>query len=100
VRSIQRRRPSKWGSDTSRRTAPSRTFTSNVKLMAMTLRLTEERDRLLETLADSLHVSKNSAAAQAIEIAAPRPSHPDFVAASTARQLGRYADLMTRLAYA
>ncbi len=68
--------------------------------MAMTLRLTEERERLLEALAEFLQVSKNGAAAQAIELAAPRPSHPDFVAGSTARQLSRYADLMTRLASA
>ena len=68
--------------------------------MAMTLRLTEEREQLLNTLAATLQLSKNSAAAAAIELAAPRPNHLDFVAASTARQLSRYADLMTRLASA
>ena len=68
--------------------------------MAMTLRLSEERDRLLESLADQLRVSKNVAAAEAIEVAAPRPSHPDFVAESMARQLVRYSDLMARLANA
>ncbi|MCU1569986.1 MAG: hypothetical protein JWR33_727 [Naasia sp.] len=66
----------------------------------MTLRLSEERERLLEDLAEKLQLSKNSAASAAIELAAPRPSHPEFVAASTARQLVRYADLMTRLANA
>lgn len=64
----------------------------------MTLRLSEERERLLEELAATLHLSKNSAAAAAIELAAPRPNHPEFVTESTARQLSRYADLMTRLA--
>jgi predicted transcriptional regulator len=68
--------------------------------MAMTLRLSEEKDRALERMADSLHISKNLAAAEAITLAAPRPSHPDFVEASMRRQLSRYADLMTRLANA
>jgi predicted transcriptional regulator len=68
--------------------------------MAMTLRLTDERDRMLESLAEQLHMSKNLAAAEAIEVAAPRPSHPDQVAASTDRLLLRYADLMARLANA
>lgn len=68
--------------------------------MAMTLRLSEERDQLLESLAEQLKMSKNLAAAEAIEVAAPRPSHPAAVAASTERLLVRYADLMARLANA
>jgi predicted transcriptional regulator len=68
--------------------------------MALTLRLSEEGDRTLARMAEALHVSKNTAIAQAIDRAAPRPSHPDFVAAATARQLVRYADLMDRLSFA
>ncbi|WP_286279153.1 CopG family transcriptional regulator [Naasia aerilata] len=66
----------------------------------MTLRLSEERERTLEQLAETLRISKNSAAAEAIILAAPRPNHEQFVADSMARQLSRYADLMTRLANA
>jgi predicted transcriptional regulator len=66
----------------------------------MTLRLSEERERTLEQLAETLRISKNSAAAEAISLAAPRPNHEEFVADSMARQLSRYADLMTRLAHA
>jgi predicted transcriptional regulator len=68
--------------------------------MAMTLRLSEERDQLLESLAEQLNMSKNLAAAEAIEVAAPRPSHPEAVAASVERLLVRYAELMARLANA
>jgi predicted transcriptional regulator len=68
--------------------------------MAMTLRLSDEREQLLESLAADLHLSKNLAAAEAIGVAAPRPSHPEFVAASTARLLVRYSDLMARLSHA
>jgi predicted transcriptional regulator len=66
----------------------------------MTLRLSEERERTLERIAETLHISKNSAAAEAIELAAPRPNHPQFVADSMGRQLSRYADLMLRLSNA
>src|SRR3954447_20843532 len=72
-------------------------LTLNVRLVAMTLRLSEERERTLERIAETLHLSKNSAAAEAIERAAPRPNHPEFVAESMSRQLSRYADLMLRL---
>jgi predicted transcriptional regulator len=68
--------------------------------MAMTLRLSEEKERTLERMAESLHLSKNMAAAEAITLAAPRPNHPEFVADSMRRHLSRYADLMTRLANA
>jgi predicted transcriptional regulator len=68
--------------------------------MAMTLRLTPDADRVLAELAKTLRTSKNSAAAKAIDLAVPRSSHPSFVAASTRRLLGEYADLMSRLAEA
>jgi len=68
--------------------------------MAMTLRLTPDEDRVLAELARTFRTSKNSAAAKAIDLAVPRPSHPAFVAASTRRLLGEYADVMSRLAEA
>jgi predicted transcriptional regulator len=68
--------------------------------MAMTLRLTADEDRTLAELARAFRTSKNGAAARAIDLAAPRPSHPDFVAASTRRLLHRYAGVMSRLAEA
>jgi len=68
--------------------------------MAMTLRLTADEDATLARLAQAFRTSKNSAAAAAIEIAAPRPDHPEFVAAATGRLLDRYAGLLARLAEA
>ena len=66
----------------------------------MTLRLSMDEDATLTRLAQSFRTSKNSAAAAAIEIAAPRPDHPEFVASSTRRLLDRYSVLMERLAEA
>ena len=66
----------------------------------MTLRLTPDEDETLARLARSFRTSKNAAAAQAIEIAAPKPDHPDFVGAATRRLLARYAGLLERLAEA
>ncbi len=68
--------------------------------MAMTLRLTADEDRTLAELAKAFRTSKNGAAARAIDLAAPRASHPDFVAASTRRLLDRYAGVMSRLSEA
>jgi hypothetical protein len=66
--------------------------------MAMTLRLTANEDETLARLAKSFGTSKNSAAAVAIDLAAPREDHPEFVRATTERLLSRYAGLMARLA--
>ncbi len=66
----------------------------------MTLRLTTDEDESLTRLAKAYNTSKNHAAAAAIEFAAPRPSHPLFVEATTRRLLDRYAVLMERLAEA
>lgn len=63
----------------------------------MTLRLSPAEDETLARLARQFRVSKNQAAAQAIDLAAPRPSHADFVARSTERLLERYDDLFRRL---
>jgi hypothetical protein len=68
--------------------------------MAMTLRLTADEDATLTRLAESFKTSKNSAAAVAIDLAAPKPDHPAFVAAATGRLLDRYAGLLARLAEA
>lgn len=66
--------------------------------MAMTLRLSAEEDESLARLAHAFHTSKNNAAAAAIDLAAPRPSHPDFVQTTTSTLLRRYAGLLSRLA--
>lgn len=65
--------------------------------MAMTLRLSPTEDESLTRLARSFRLSKNLAAAAAIDLAAPKPDHTDFVRESTERLLGRYDDLMRRL---
>lgn len=64
----------------------------------MTLRLSPTEDENLARLAKAFRTSKNSAAAAAIDLAAPRPDHPDFVRTRTERLLGRYSALMRRLA--
>lgn len=68
--------------------------------MAMTLRLTADEDETLTRLAKAFRTSKNSAAAAAIDLAAPKADHPEFVHASTKRLLQHYAGLMSRLAEA
>ncbi|HEY8317308.1 MAG TPA: hypothetical protein VIG76_00600, partial [Amnibacterium sp.] len=69
-------------------------------LMAMTLRLSADEDATLTRLAQQFKMSKNTAAAVAIDLAAPKPDHPEFVAAATRRLLDRYAGLIARLAEA
>lgn len=64
----------------------------------MTLRLTADEDETLARLARSFRTSKNNAAATAIEIAAPKQNHEEFVTSSTTALLRRYAALMVRLA--
>ncbi len=71
-----------------------------VEGMAMTLRLSPAEDETLARLARQFRMSKNAAAAQAIEAAGPRADHPDFVRAATLRLLDRYSDLVDRLAQA
>lgn len=68
--------------------------------MAMTLRLSPTEDESLTRLARSLRLSKNLAAATAIDLVAPKRNHTEFVAASTDRLLTRYSALFTRLAEA
>ena len=64
----------------------------------MTLRLSADGDETLERLARAFRTSKNTAAAAAIELAAPRESHPELVAEATRRLMTQYAPLMARLA--
>ncbi|MDQ1576374.1 MAG: hypothetical protein QOH55_1524 [Microbacteriaceae bacterium] len=66
--------------------------------MAMTLRLTEEQDRLLERLAADRGLSKNLAAAVAIELAAPAADNTEAVAAVITRLRTRDGSLLARLA--
>ena len=68
--------------------------------MAMTLRLSPSEDKTLARLARQFRMSKNQAAAQAIDLAAPRADHTDFVRRTTSRLIDRYADLLGRLAQA
>lgn len=64
----------------------------------MTLRLSPSEDETLARLAKSFRTSKNLAAAAAIDLAAPKADHADFVRSSMERLLQRYSGLMTRLA--
>lgn len=66
----------------------------------MTLRLSPTEDETLAGLARSFRMSKNMAAAAAIDLAVPRPSHPEFVREATGRLLARYSRLFERLAEA
>jgi hypothetical protein len=66
--------------------------------MAMTLRLSPTEDQSLARLARQFRMSKNAAAAQAIETVAPRPDHAAFVRATTLRLMDRYDALLGRLA--
>lgn len=66
----------------------------------MTLRLTADEDETLTRLARSLRLSKNHAAATAIETVAPKRDHSDFVDATMERLLDRYSALLGRLAEA
>ena len=66
--------------------------------MAMTLRLTEEQDRALTRLAESQQVSKQEAAARAIEAQAERLSVASDVKDWADFALRRYESLLHRLA--
>jgi len=68
--------------------------------MAMTLRLSPTEDETLARLARQFRMSKNQAAAQAIDLAAPKRNHAEFVERSTRRLLTQYGDLLGRLAEA
>ena len=64
----------------------------------MTLRLSPTEDETLARLARQFRMSKNQAAAQAIDLAAPKRDHAEFVQRSTARLMERYSGVLARLA--
>jgi predicted transcriptional regulator len=66
--------------------------------MAMTLRLSPTEDETLARLARQFRMSKNQAAAQAIDLAAPKRDHAEFVRRSTTRLLDKYSSVLDRLA--
>ena len=65
--------------------------------MAMTLRLTEEDERVLGELAAAQGVSRQEATVRAIHEAAAARSHEESVREVSARARARYADLLERL---
>jgi uncharacterized protein (DUF1778 family) len=65
--------------------------------MAMTLRLTDEQDRVLTLLAEADGTSKHDAVVRAITEAAARRLHEGRVAELSAATRARYADLLDRL---
>ncbi len=66
--------------------------------MAMNLRLTDDQDRLLQTLADAQHISKHEAVLRAIEAQAERLHVSAEVEAFADYALERYEALLDRLA--
>lgn len=66
----------------------------------MTLRLSPTEDETLARLARQFRMSKNQAAAQAIDLAAPKRDHAEFVQRTTTRLMAKYSVLLERLAEA
>jgi predicted transcriptional regulator len=66
--------------------------------MAMTLRLTDEQDRALQSLAQAQHISKHEAVLRAIDQQAARISVAHDVKEWTDFALKRYSGLLDRLA--
>lgn len=67
------------------------------RVMAMTLRLTEDDERILAALAEADGISRQEATIRAIREVAERRGHVEAVAASSARARSRYADVLERL---
>lgn len=65
--------------------------------MAMTLRLTEEDERILAELAAREGISRQEATVRAIREVAARRGHEDAVRDLSERGRLRYADLLRRL---
>jgi len=65
--------------------------------MAMTLRLTEDDERVLAALAEAQGVSRQEATIRAIREVAARRGHIQAVAASSERVRTRYAEVLERL---
>lgn len=64
----------------------------------MTLRLTDEQDAALTALANAHGISKNEAAARAIDESAARVTREDEVRRLTRETIERYGSLLDRLA--
>lgn len=64
----------------------------------MTLRLTDEQDAALTALANAQGISKNEAAARAIDESAARVTREDEVRRLTRETIERYGPLLDRLA--
>lgn len=65
--------------------------------MAMTLRLSEDDERVLAALAERDGISRQEATVRAIHEAAARRGHEDSVRAASAKARERYADVLRRL---
>lgn len=65
--------------------------------MAMTLRLTEDDERVLAQLAEEAGVSRQGATIRAIHEVAARRGHERAVADASARARARYANVLDRL---
>ncbi len=65
--------------------------------MAMTLRLTEEDEKVLARLAEADGISRHEATIRAIHEVAARRGHESRVREASAEARTRYADLLDRL---
>lgn len=65
--------------------------------MAMTLRLSEDDERALASLAESEGISRHEATIRAIHEAAARRGRERSVSDASARARARYADVLDRL---
>jgi hypothetical protein len=65
--------------------------------MAMTLRTTEDDDRLIDELARAEGVSKHEAVLRAVRETAERVRHHEAVDDAARRTMDRYGDLLRRL---
>ena len=65
--------------------------------MAMTLRLTEEDERVLAALAEADGISRQEATIRAIHEVAARRGHEKAVSDASVRARARYADVLERL---
>lgn len=65
--------------------------------MAMTLRLTEDDERVLASLAEADGISRQEATIRAIREVAARRGHERKVSEASERARARYADVLDRL---
>lgn len=65
--------------------------------MAMTLRLSDEDDKLLQELAEATGVSKHEAVVRSIREAASTRRHEEGMREASAKARARWADVLDRL---